>query len=370
MAVWRGTITRRPDIAAAILSVGAVLYLVICIPAIEQRGYPPIDPIWGGVTYLWIVFIPLSAVFDRPKGWGRWRSLIIYALVTAFIDAGTMVLVVPRHVDLLFMLVGTIVFGPLHIVVTAIVEGASQLVLSHVRHLQDEGDASSDPIRRRAVGLWVFMLALLALTVAFPIGYRHLAIESAYFSGRKAADRDWDAQQTAIRAWDYPEVVRGQGVTVSYRIDEVTSLRLRLRADDIGFSAGYNERVQERVAAEGIPHWSLRNKWIEPDRLAEMLTSGQLHEVKDVPLDVTRGIVVFRQGTVSRWGGTFSSTSEGLSIGTKDHALYGTGNSRKPIYVGRDPKNQAVVLIRQGTDWIGAFDEEGHLIATASCDLP
>lgn len=60
---------RRTDVACAILLVGGIVYSLLCLPAIGRRGYPPIDPIWLGVTHLWI-----QRLNHKIIGWGISRG--------------------------------------------------------------------------------------------------------------------------------------------------------------------------------------------------------------------------------------------------------------------------------------------------------
>jgi len=39
-------------VSSVILGIGGIVYGILCAPAIGQRGFPPIDPVWTGVTFL------------------------------------------------------------------------------------------------------------------------------------------------------------------------------------------------------------------------------------------------------------------------------------------------------------------------------
>ena len=75
---------RCAEIASGVLVVGVIAHALLCGPAIGCRGYPPIAPIWYGVTFIWPVAVMISAYFDSTKFANRRKQLIIFALATAF----------------------------------------------------------------------------------------------------------------------------------------------------------------------------------------------------------------------------------------------------------------------------------------------
>src|SRR5262245_21576657 len=109
------------------------------MPAITTRGYPPIDPFWYGVTFLWIVPPAFSALFDSWSFTTRRWHLLAYALATAFFNSGTSVDVVPRSMHPIPMLVLTlVVYGPVHLALTFVAEGILQWILGCSRTFVEE----------------------------------------------------------------------------------------------------------------------------------------------------------------------------------------------------------------------------------------
>jgi hypothetical protein len=108
-----------PEFATnSILTLGGLLYAVLCLPAIGQRGYPPLDPFWDIVPFFWFAPILLSGVFDTGPLEERKWPIGVYALFTAFFDSGTLVAVVPKQTSPLEMAVLTVIaYGPVHLAI-------------------------------------------------------------------------------------------------------------------------------------------------------------------------------------------------------------------------------------------------------------
>jgi hypothetical protein len=101
-------------------------YAFACGPAIHQRGYPPIDPHVQARVFLWMLPIGVSALFTwlTPV---RVKWLVIYALLTAYSDASSWPVSVPNYIPMFERLPRIVVlFGPLHLMVAVVVEGASR----------------------------------------------------------------------------------------------------------------------------------------------------------------------------------------------------------------------------------------------------
>src|SRR5580765_7269492 len=87
--------------AAVILGGWWVVYAIACGAAMGQRGYPPLDARLQGMTVLWVVGVPLSALvqrFSRVRAW----MLLAYAFATGLVTA--------------------IFYGPIHAVIAAMLE--------------------------------------------------------------------------------------------------------------------------------------------------------------------------------------------------------------------------------------------------------
>ena len=109
--------------------VGGVLYAVLCGPAIGQRGFPPIDPALTALTFLWVVPIFLATILDDRPFRRRLSALFCYSIATAFVDAASAVTVVPKHLDLQEVIMGTVfMFGPLHLVIGLLLAAITESV--------------------------------------------------------------------------------------------------------------------------------------------------------------------------------------------------------------------------------------------------
>jgi WD40 repeat protein len=125
-------------------------------------------------------------------------------------------------------------------------------------------------------------------------------------------------------------------------------------------------RVRELLDERGIPDWSMKEHLVPDEQLLKMLDSGEMQEVTQFPFEVNDNIILFRRGTISRWGGTMSSSSDSLSIALKSGDLMGIGNDAVQVYLTRLESFPKIIFIRNGNTWIGAFHESGILLSSAA----
>ncbi len=349
--------TRRPEIAFGILLVGAISHAFLCGPAIGCRSYPPIEPIWYGVTFIWPIPIVISAYFDSIRFGARRNQLIIYALVTAFFVAGTVVTVVPRRMGPGEMLFGTIFFGPIHLLITFVLEFIAQMLYSMGRRLVDRNG--------EIVSFTYSLFSLLALFVwiglilGIPFGYQSFVESSVNHSAMQRADAEWKTNAFIYRDYEFDE--RGD-CTVHYEFDPDTGLQFKHRMADLGFADRYNARINELISLHGIPKYSIKSIIPKPDDLIQLLASTEMESVDTFPVDLTENIHLMRRGTLSRWGGTSTSPSDSLSIVTP-HTLMGVGDGVLPVHY---KITDQIIYIRNGPDWVGAFLPDGRMIMSAS----
>jgi peptidoglycan/LPS O-acetylase OafA/YrhL len=115
----------RQDIAGRIvatlpLTLGVIAYALLCRPASMQRGYPPIDPIWTAVTFLWAFPVPLFVLSWPPGRFSR-VALLMYAVVSGYIDACTVVEMVPHRFSFIGALGNAIPLIPVHLLCVGVV---------------------------------------------------------------------------------------------------------------------------------------------------------------------------------------------------------------------------------------------------------
>ena len=212
---------RRPDIACSILVIGAIAYVCLCMPVIGFRGYPPIDPIWLGVTHLWIAPVCLSALFDSFSFRPRRYHLAIYGVVTAFFNAGTIHIMTPRHVDPLGMLMFTLIpYGPIHLLGAFGAEALMQLLLRPARTLINAAGAPRG-VPRVTLLSWIVGFSVICLAIAFPFTYRSLSIDSERTRGASLADGQW-ASGDAVVFHGHDDISAGDAY-VEFHVDPDTN---------------------------------------------------------------------------------------------------------------------------------------------------
>ena len=348
---------RRPELATAILVLGAIAYAVLCGPAIGRRGYPPIDPFWLGVTYMWFLPVCVSALFDSVKFPSRRHQLVIYALVTAFFNAGTMGGVVPRNMNPVGMLLGTILYGPFHLIVLFTLEYVLQWLYSFARTL----DVAEVITKRYSFSLFTFFVIVswLCVTIGFPIGYKSLITSSEFSNANERAELDWKTNAYVYHEFDFRQI---DDATIQYEFDPETGLEYKPKMADLGFADTYNRRIEQLIAQNGLPEYSIKSIIPEPDELIGMLDSTAMNPIDSFPVDLNENIHLMRRGTLSRWGGTSTSTSDSLSIATKN-GLYGIGDGVLPVHV---KTTEHLIYIRNGSAWVGAFLPDGRMVVSAS----
>lgn len=349
--------TRRPEIAIGILVLGAMAHALLCGPAIGCRGYPPIAPIWYGVTFIWPIPIVISAYFDAVRFGARRTHLIVYSLVTAFFMAGTVVMVVPRQMGPDQMLLGTILLGPIHLLITFVLEFFSQRLYSIGRRLVD-GSAGAARSSFSLFSLLAFS-TWVGLILGIPLGYQSMEESFVRSSAARRAREDWKTNAYIYRDFELNE---GSGATVEFNFDPETGLQLKRRISNSGFAEQYNACIAELIRQNGLPKYSIKSLMPKPNELVQWLDSNEMEPVVSFPIDLTENIHLMRRGTLTRWGGTSTSGSDSLSIVTP-HSLMGVGDGVMPVHI---KVTENVIYIRNGSSWVGAFLPDGRMIMSAS----
>lgn len=345
------------------LVVGIVLYAFFCAPAISTRGFPPIDPFWNAIPYLWISPVCLSAIFDSWSSKQRQYSLAAYAFATGFFDAGTFTLAVPRHVSVDKMLVVCLLlYGPLHLILSVVAESIMQALLWPLRKLEESANSADQRFRVSTLPLpvWLIAFVIVGATIYFPIAYRGRIFEDTYHSGRKKAESDWRHGEAVRFARWYP-MPRADGTTVEYEFDPSSGLKLEFAFTDLGWIKAYNDRIDELLKEFGTPPWSVKSKLVPVDVLVSMLDSEEMTEVTEFPFEVTPGIYFTREEPVSRSGEMFPpGTLWVVMVTDGGRSSLGAG----PIFV-QQSSEQDVVFIRKERKSIGLYDREGKFLARA-----
>ncbi len=348
---------RRSELATGILVAGAIIYAILCGPAIGCRGYPPLDPFWYGVTFLWPIPVCISGFFDSIKLGTRLTQLIVFSLVTSFIFAGTMVTMVPRNIRPEEMLFGVVLFGPVHVVLTFLVELTVQWLYSFGRRL-DDFESGKFP-RSYSLFACLTFITWISVIVGLPIGYRSIITTSVNSKAVKRAEQEWGHGACLFGNYAIEQI---GDVTVEFAFDPTTGLQISHKMADLGFSDAYNQRIQQLVELNGLPRYSIKSIIPVPADLIQLLDSTEMVAVNSLPTDLNENIHLMRRGTFSRWGRTITIMSDSLSVVTR-HGTFGVGEGVFPVYV---KVTDEIVYVRNGSNWIGAFLPDGSMIASAS----
>lgn len=348
---------RRPEIAIAVLIAGAVTHALLCVPAIQCRGYPPIAPIWYGVTFIWPVAVLISAYFDSTQFSVRRKQLIVYSLATAFFTAGTVVGVVPRRMGQVEMLLGTIFFGPLHLIVAFTVESASQNIYAFGRQLVE----IRNDVSRTSFSVFSFfaLIAWICLILGIPLGYQSTIMKRVYSDAIEQADSNWKTNALVFGELRYEQL---DDVTVIHNFDSDTGLELKTQRPDLGFRDRYNARVRELIELHGLPAYSIKHIMPKQDHLIQLLDATDLDRVDSFPFDLSENIQLERRGPPVGANGASTSSSGSLSIITPALQM-GLGDGISQVH---HKKTDDVIYIREGTNWVGAFLHDGRMIMSAS----
>jgi hypothetical protein len=341
-------------VTIVVLAVGLVLYRVLCDPAIHRRGYPPIDAWWMGMTWLWIFPAALTSLVE-PKKLSRFFILASYAFATAWVDARTRGMDVPRYYDPSEVAWFTVLFyGPIHLLVVVIVEFASQFAIRltgcSVLIVGDGG------WRMHATQkTWLAASIVIILAIATPWAYDGCERARLHWQGIRQADADWANGKSFIY-----ESFGGEPQSVDARIsviaqyDRATGLRIKHERSS-GFEAAYNEETLRLVAARGKPSWAFSGPFVTPDRVAAVFLHGKLPVVAGLPLNPTPDITV--------------SYTDGLLVSSRFDNMQDMMPLSAPVYCGRVPELPGIVFIKHGRGlmwmmWV--MTEDGHLLSWAS----
>ncbi|HZZ44505.1 MAG TPA: hypothetical protein VFE58_16335 [Tepidisphaeraceae bacterium] len=335
---------------AALLLLGFLAYALLCQPAIHQRGYPPIDHLWTAMTYLWLFPVPLFvSISPRPARY----PLLAYALATAYVDAATVIMMVPHRFTWTGTLDVCILTVPVHIIAVAAIAWLTRRFL---------------PSRRST------HLAIALLAVLFPFAYRQSARAVEDHHGRQLADADWSAHAVQLYSDDFDATHQPNppdGIRIVSNIDPATGFPHR-RIWYRGFERGYSARITQLVHQHGIPPWSLQSRLIPDATLLSLLTASNLQPLTTFPTFITPDVAVMRAGSFSAWGTSYGSNSTSLSLLPRHSDPPRLGEpppgDDDTAFVTRLPQYPRVLFIRAGHHGIAACTDDGWILSYAIKD--
>jgi hypothetical protein len=351
----------RKMFAALVLILGTAFYAALCWPAMHQRGYPPLDHYWDGMTYLWVFPVPLFTLICPPGRYAR-RALSFYALITAYIDGCTFVMMVPHRFNPLQGIPMMVFCGPIHLVGVSVVAWIIRFVWKAL-DISPGWEAAETEKGGNAVRI-VSALAILGGAAMFPSVFRLCAIAMDVHEGRSRADALW-ADHSAYVLSNYRRAPQQIGNYEIYRyFDPDSGLWLRSEMH-MEYERGYVARIQELLSAHGVPSWSHKQQLVSDADLLGMLDAKDMTPVTKYPYDLSPNVVLMRGGTLYRWGGSFSSGSNGLEVETQFGGNLGDLNYFGDATVGRLAKYPGVIFVRGGDQWIAAVSEDGWILNAA-----
>jgi hypothetical protein len=350
----------RKHLRSAIgLLVAIFIYTCLCFPAATQRGYPPIDPFWNGTTYLWVIAVPFFVCF-LPRGRASAIILGLYAVATGYINACTISWGSPHRFNILQGLDGAIGFIPMHLVVVF-----GSMGLSREYFIREKLKAKFSEGWLRSMRTVALILIVMA-GIGFPFFYRYETILRLEAVGRQWAERNWSGHeaQVLVHCGTLGVSREENDLWITDYFDESNGLAY---GNDMhwGYETAYNQRVRELIQIHGVPEWSQMRHKVNDADLILMMSAKDMKEVTSFPFEVTPEIVLMRRGTITRWGGTMTLGSDGLTI-LSQHGGCGTSEPKDPVFVGRLDRYPGVVFIRSGQTFVAACTEDGWILKTAS----
>ncbi len=352
------------DPGCLILIVGALAYATLCMPAISQRGYPPIDPFWTAIPFLWPLPLILSAIFNSQSDRIRLRAVSIYAIATAFFDSGTFITVVQNHVNPLGMLVFTVLgVGPFHLLVAYILEFLTQIIRAYTLKLLSTHHVW------RTVLKWSIAGIILIGTIAAPFAYRGVVFADSRQRARQQAEQNWQERKVYVFKRSFSDL-RGN-VLLESEFDVETGFPCQRRPRFFGFEQEYNQRVTELIAERGYPEWSMKDDFRSMEVVPNLFNSKEMKAV-EFPYEMNAGVNL---AFVSK--ANFGEPAVSLKVvgpnAPDDHPFgirqYSQITENTPgIEIGHHPQFLDVVFVRVGIGteaYIEAFHRSGWLLYSA-----
>lgn len=353
-----------------ILFVGGLLYAILCLPAVFQRGFPPIDPAWEAIPHLWILPLILSAIVDRAPARIRLRWILIYSYFTACFVAGSFTFMVPRMMSPEAMLFGGLMVAPFHILVASVLEFVLEK-LRKVAHYLLEHHA-----RLRLIAKSCLALVILGGTVAAPLVWRQHVFTSQRLAGQRAADDDWLKKQAVVlqplHSSDRHQFI--ENARIKNDFDSKTGFRVDTPFEFFGYAEAYNDRIEKLIEQQGIPDWSMKAHLISNEELISLFNADGFKPISEPSHRLTPFVVVRltdgagkpKQGEPEIYDSLDFQIERhpGLSAYEPSQLRIGVGAAR-PISTMQSLRDPRVTFVRVGKRSVYVFYETGLLLASA-----
>jgi hypothetical protein len=240
--LWSVVVAGFPLISEAILVGGFLAYAWVCMPVIGWEGrLEDLDPFRLSFAWLWVVPVVLSAPLVRMSKRRAW-GLAFYALAASAIMTGCYgPFAEVRPID---MVLGVpLIWGPILLPATALIEAAARGLLRCLRLSPGEGMASAQRALKR------YMIAVALLTIAFPFVFRAADLAYEQARGRRMAERDWRTGEACL--FLHTDELSGAMVGL---YDEVTGLLMEDLYGGVArrtWMEAYGESIDAKLAEFG-----------------------------------------------------------------------------------------------------------------------
>ena len=204
-----------------VLALGWASYVLLCIPLIRSRGYDP-GPFWDAMVWLWVVPLMLYFVI-RPGGSNHRWTIMFYCAACAWVGAAIPTLL-PSRFDFQQSLWDWPGSALPYIFAGIMLSFFAQIVVKLKRFTMRngvDGCGGSGVLPRLSLSV-----VLLACAIAFPWGYRAIAIYDLARQGRQDARHKWQwaARSTNIRSSALPRHLAVSGLDVTEYFDPHTGI--------------------------------------------------------------------------------------------------------------------------------------------------
>jgi len=289
----------------AVLVLGWVSYVLLCLPLLRSRGYDP-GPFWDAMVWLWVV--PLMLYFVVRPGGSKCRwTIVFYCTACAWVGAA-----IPMALPSRFDFQQSLWLWPFsalaYIFAGIMLSFLVQIVVKFKRFIMRNGVGGCGGIS--VLPRLVLSIVLLACGIAFPWGYRAAAIYDLASQGRQDARHKWQwaARSTSVRDDAQPKYLTISGLAVTEYFDPHTGMSLepftplwtffrpkeRQRYND-----AFEQELERLIQQHGLPKWSVKHYLIPSASLAVIFRTRPAKVIAHFPFRINGNITMPKADRVS-----------------------------------------------------------------------
>ncbi len=289
----------------AVLVLGWASYVLLCIPLMRSRGYDP-GPFWDAMVWLWVVPLMLYFVV-RPGGSNHRWTIIFYCAACAWAGAA-IPMVRPSRFDFQQSLWDWPGSALAYIFAGITLSFSAQIVVKLTRFTMRNGVGGcggTGVLPRLSLSV-----VLLACGIAFPWGYRAIAIYDLASQGRQDARHKWQwaARSTNIRGSALPRYLAVSGLDVTEYFDPHTGLSLEpftplwtffRPKERQRYNHAFQQELERLIQRHGLPKWSVKPYLIPSARLAVLFRTRPAKLIAHFPFRINGNITMPKADRVS-----------------------------------------------------------------------